>query len=197
MPKGHFTSNQSKCESDIEIEFIGSCPFDKHKDIAMTKSTFALLVASFMIAPAAYATTPATVAVVPTAPAKGVLRVKSVYGLNETIARLKADIAAKGIKFFAEIDQSQLGAAANIAIRPSKLILFGNPPLGVQFLSANPYSGLDWPVRMLVLEEADGSISVAWTDFGYVADRYSITNRTAQFAMASEVAASIASSATK
>ena len=163
----------------------------------MTKSIFALLATSFMIVPAVHAAPPATVEVTPTAPAKGVLRVKSVYGLDETIARLKADIAAKGVKFFAEIDQSQLGAATNIAIRPSKLILFGNPPLGVQFLSANPYSGLDWPVRMLVLEEADGSISIAWTDFGYVADRYSITNRTAQFAMASEVAASIASSATK
>lgn len=197
MPKRNFTCNPSKCECDFEIEFIGSRPFDKHKDIAMTKSFFALLATSLMIIPAAQAAAPATVAAAPTAPAKGVLRIKSVYGLDETIARLKADIAAKGIKFFAEIDQSQLGAAANIAIRPSKLILFGNPPLGVQFLSANPYSGLDWPVRMLVLEEADGSISVAWTDFGYVADRYSITNRTAQFAMASEVAASIASSATK
>ena len=197
MPKGHFTCNPSKCESDFEIELIGSCPFDMHKDIAMTKSIFALLATSFMIVHAVHAAPPATVEVTPTAPAKGVLRVKSVYGLDETIARLKADIAAKGIKFFAEIDQSQLGVAANIAIRPSKLILFGNPPLGVQFLSANPYSGLDWPVRMLVLEEADGSISVAWTDFGYVADRYSITSRTAQFAMASEVAASIASSATK
>jgi uncharacterized protein (DUF302 family) len=110
---------------------------------------------------------------------------------------LKADIATKGIKFFTEIDQSQLGAGANIAIRPSKLILFGNPPLGVQFLTANPYSGLDWPVRMLILQEADGSVSVAWTDFTYIAKRYSITNRKAQFKMASEVAASIASSATK
>jgi hypothetical protein len=52
-------------------------------------------------------------------------------------------------------------------------------------------------VRMLVLQEADGSISVAWTDFSYIAGRYSITNRKAQFKMASEVAASIASSATK
>ncbi len=197
MHKGNFTRNPSQCESVVEIEFIGSNPFHKHKDIAVTKLTIALLATSFMLTPAAQAAATAPTSPSPTAPAKGVLRVKSVYGLDETIARLKADIAAKGIKFFAEIDQSQLGAAANIAIRPSKLILFGNPPLGVQFLSANPYSGLDWPVRMLILKEADGSISVAWTDFAYVADRYSITDRTAQFAMASEVAASIASSATK
>jgi uncharacterized protein (DUF302 family) len=161
----------------------------------MTKTLIALCAAAMFIAPAVHPAPPTMLA--PTTPAKGVVRVKSLYSLDETIERLKADIAAKGIKFFAEIDQSQLGAGAGIAIRPSKLILFGNPPLGVQFLSANPYSGLDWPVRMLVLQEADGSISVAWTDFGYIAGRYSITNRKAQFKMASEVAASIASSATK
>ena len=92
---------------------------------------------------------------------------------------------------------SQIVEARDAGIRPSRLILFGNPPLGVQFLQSNPYSGLDWPVRMLILQEADGSVSVAWTDFGYIAKRYSITDREAQFKMAGEVAASIASSATK
>ena len=92
----------------------------------------------------------------------------------------------------------ELGAAsANLNIRASRLILFGNPPLGVQFLQSNPYSGLDWPVRMLIIEEADGSVSVAWNDFAYVAKRYAIRDRDAQFKMAAEVAASIASSATK
>ena len=133
----------------------------------------------------------------PTAPAQGVVRVRSLYGMDETVDRLKADIASKGIRFFTEIDQGQLGAGADIAIRPSRLILFGNPPLGVQFLSSNPYSGLDWPVRMLVLQEADGSVSVAWTRFGHIADRYSIADRAAQFAMADAVAASIASSVTR
>ena len=160
----------------------------------MTKTIFATLAATFMSATALQAAAPDAA---PTAPAQGVLRVKSAYGVDETVARIKADIAAKGIKLFAEIDQSQLGADAKIEIRPSKLILFGNPPLGVQFLSANPYSGLDWPVRMLILQEADGSVSVAWSDFSYIANRYAITNREAQFKMASEVAASIASSATK
>lgn len=162
----------------------------------MTKTLIALCAATMMIAPVAYAA-PSPTTLAPTAPAQGVVRVKSLYSVDETVERLKADIAAKGIKFFTEIDQSQLGASANITIRPSKLILFGNPPLGVQFLSSNPYSGLDWPVRMLVLQEADGSVSIAWTDFNYIAKRFSITNRKAQFKMAGEVAASIASSATK
>lgn len=127
-------------------------------------------------------------------PAAGIIRVKSAYGFDETITRVKADIAAKGIKFFDEIDQSQLGAGANIALRPSKLLLFGNPPLGVQFLTANPYAGLDWPVRMLVVQDANGQVWVAYTDFTWIAHRYAITDRDTAFKMATEVSASIASS---
>lgn len=136
--------------------------------------------------------------VVAQAPASaGLVEVRSVYGIDETINRIKADIAAKGIRFFDDIDQSALGAGANIPIKPSHLLLFGNPPLGVQFLTSSPYAGIDWPVRMLVFENADGSVTIAWTDFNYIAKRYGITDRAAQFKMASEVAASIASSATQ
>src|SRR5689334_7080915 len=61
--------------------------------------------------------------------ADGVLRMKSAYGFDETVSRIKADVAAKGIRFFSEIDQSQLGEGAGITLRPSKLLIFGNPPL--------------------------------------------------------------------
>jgi uncharacterized protein (DUF302 family) len=126
---------------------------------------------------------------------EGVLRVKSSYGVAETITRLKADIATKGIRFFDEIDQQKLAADAGITLNPSTLLVFGNPPLGTQFLSANPYSGLDWPVRMLVLQDADGQVWIAYTDFTYIAHRHHITDRDPQFAMATMVAASIASAA--
>jgi uncharacterized protein (DUF302 family) len=129
-----------------------------------------------------------------TAPAEGVIRVQSAYGFDETVTRLKSDIAAKGIRFFDEIDQSQLGAGAKIALRPSKLLIFGNPPLGVQFLTSNPIAGLDWPVRMLVLQDPDGKVWVAYSDFAFVAHRYAITDRDQAFKMAAEVSGSIASS---
>ena len=128
------------------------------------------------------------------APAQGVIRIKSAYGFDDTVTRIKADIATKGIQFFTEIDQSKLGDGAKIALRPSKLLLFGNPPLGVQFLTANPYAGLDWPVRILVHQEADGSVWVAYTDFNFIATRYELKDRDAQIKMASEVAGSIAGS---
>lgn len=129
------------------------------------------------------------------APAKGVIHVVSNYGFDETVSRLKDDIAGKGIMFFDAIDHQALGKGAGLDIRRSTLLLFGNPPLGVQFLEANPLAGLDWPVRMLVTEDADGKVHIAWSDFAFIADRYAIGNRGAQFKMAGEVAASIASAA--
>jgi uncharacterized protein (DUF302 family) len=151
---------------------------------------------------------PATVLAAPAAPARaavpvadaaadGVVKQRSDYAFDETISRLKADISAKGIRFFDQIDQTQLGADAKLPINRSTLLLFGNPPLGVQFLQSNPLAGLDWPVRMLVTQDDDGTVWISWTDFRFVASRYQLSDRDAQIAMASEVSASIASAARK
>ena len=84
-----------------------------------------------------------------------------------------------------------------VNVRPSVLLLFGNPPLGTQFLLANQQAGLDWLVRMLVYQdEKTRGIMVAWTDFAWIAKRHGIASQPAQFKMATEVAASIASAAT-
>jgi uncharacterized protein (DUF302 family) len=74
-------------------------------------------------------------------------------------------------------------------------LIFGNPPLGIQFLTASPYAGLDWPVRMVVFQDAAGQVWIAYSDFDYIARRHHIADRAAQFKIASEVAASIAASA--
>jgi len=126
--------------------------------------------------------------------AAGVIAVRSAYDVGETVDRLKKDIAAKGIVFFQEIDQAALAAKAGIQLRPSILLIFGNPPLGTQFITANPQAGLDWPVRMLVYRDAQGAVWVAYTDFAWIAKRHGVSTREAQFDMATQVAASIASS---
>src|SRR5262245_25886455 len=124
----------------------------------------------------------------------GVVRVKSAYPIGETIERLKKDIADKGIKFFSEIDQSKLAADAGIKLQPSVLLVFGNPPLGTQFITANPDAGLDWPVRLLVFENEKGEVWMAYADFDWIARRHGIKNRKDQFKMASTVIGSITSS---
>jgi uncharacterized protein (DUF302 family) len=130
----------------------------------------------------------------PAVAASGVIVAKSAYDVAETVARLKKDIAAKGIVFFDEIDQAALAAKAGIELKPSILLIFGNPPLGIQFITANPQAGLDWPVRMLVYRDAQGQVWVAYTDFEWIAHRHGVVTRDAQFHMASQVAGSIAAS---
>src|SRR5689334_4716041 len=143
----------------------------------------------------------AAVLAITTVPARadsddGIVRVKSAVPMSEAITRIKADIAAKGIKFFSEIDQSKLAADAGIKLRPSTLLVFGNPPLGTQFITANPNAGLDWPVRLLLTQDDNGDVWAVWTDFTWIARRHNIRNRDPQFDMATMVVKSITSSIT-
>jgi uncharacterized protein (DUF302 family) len=135
----------------------------------------------------------------PLAPARandhdGIIRVKSVYPVAETVARIKKDIAARGIRLFAEIDQSQLAAKSKIKLRPSTLLVFGNPELGTRFITANPLAGLDWPVRLLITQDDDGTVWAAYTDFDWIAQRHRITNRAVHFKMANDVITTVTSS---
>ena len=123
----------------------------------------------------------------------GIVRVKSAVPMAEAITRIKADIAAKGIMFFSEIDQSKLAADAGIKLRPSTLLVFGNPPLGTQFITSNPDAGLDWPVRLLLTQDDNGDVWAIWTDFEWIARRHNITDRSALFKMATSVVNSITS----
>ena len=123
----------------------------------------------------------------------GIVRVKSAYPLAETVTRLKKDVADKGIMLFSEIDQSALADKAGIKLLPSTLLVFGNPPLGTLFLTSNPDSGLDWPVRLLVRQDANGDVWAVYTDFEWIAQRHQIKDRGDAFKMASMVIQSITS----
>jgi uncharacterized protein (DUF302 family) len=132
----------------------------------------------------------------PAVPPDGIVKVKSAYAFDETVARLKQDVTAKGITFFMAVEQSKLAAAANIKLRPSTLLIFGNPALGSHFITARAEAGLDWPVRLLVTQDDQGQVWAAYTDFDWIARRHGITNRAAEFGMASKVIGSVTSSVT-
>lgn len=150
-----------------------------------------LSITSSMIVAASLAFTAPQVAA---AQNNGVVKVKSAYSMDETIDRIKKDVAAKGIKLFDVIDQAKLAKDAGIELRPSTLIIFGNPPLGTQFITAKAEAGLDWPVRLLVYQDSKGQVWTAYTDFRWIAHRHGISNRAPQFKMATEVISSITSS---
>jgi uncharacterized protein (DUF302 family) len=121
----------------------------------------------------------------------GVVTVRSAFSTTETIERVKRAVSDKGIMFFGAVDQARLGADAGIQVHSSTLLMFGNPPLGIQFLTANPLAGLDWPVRLLVIEDEKGQVWTAYTDFTWIARRHHIANRDEAFKMATKVVDSI------
>ncbi|MGK9264473.1 DUF302 domain-containing protein [Sinorhizobium meliloti] len=123
----------------------------------------------------------------------GIVTVKSRYSVSETVNRIKRSAEDKGITLFGVIDQAKLGNAAGNEVRPSRLVMFGNPALGTTFITANPLAGLDWPVRVLVYQEKDGSVYAAYTDFDWIAKRHRISNRKGEFAMASQVIEAVTS----
>lgn len=109
----------------------------------------------------------------------------------ETVDRIAADVQGKGILLLDVIDQAALAREAGVELRPSILIVFGNPALGTLFLTAKAEAGLDWPVRLLVFEDAEGRVRTACTDFDWIARRHGIADRAAEFARAKKVIASI------
>jgi uncharacterized protein (DUF302 family) len=143
----------------------------------LTPSLSAALLAFVLISPVA----------VPATEDDGTVRIKSAYSMPETIRRLKKDVADKGIMFVNEIDQSKLAADAGVTMRPSMLLVFGNPPLGTLFLTSNPAAGLDWPFRLLVCQDDKGDVLVLYTDFAWIAHRHGITDRDEAFKKAANV----------
>jgi len=115
----------------------------------------------------------------------GIVKVRSAHGFDETIELLKKDIADKGIMFFMAVDQAKLGENAGMKLPPLTLLIFGNPPLGIQFLTSNPNAGLDWPVRLLVTQDDNGQVWAVYTDFDWIKRRHGIENRDDAFKMQS------------
>jgi uncharacterized protein (DUF302 family) len=154
-----------------------------------------------MVAATALVATLATPGLVSSARAdansEGVVTVKSDYSVSETVSRIKKDVAKKGLMLFGVIDQAKLGNAAGNTVLPSRLVMFGNPALGTTFVTANQKAGLDWPVRVLVYQDAGGAVYAAYTDFDWIARRHGITNRDKEFKMATEVIQSVTSTVKK
>ena len=164
--------------------------------LARTPTTVSAIILSFLMILHLPATSSAAQAEVVLA-GDGIVKVKSAHGFDQTIELLKKDIAGKGIMFFMAVDQAKLGDNAGLKLPPSTLLIFGNPPLGIQFLTSNPNAGLDWPVRLLVTQDDKGQVWAVYTDFDWIKRRHGIENRDDAFKMASSVIASITSSVAK
>ncbi len=95
------------------------------------------------------------------------------YTYSETIARLENTIAEAGGTVFAKIDQSGTAAGVGLSLRPTTLLIFGNPKAGTPLMAAFPLIGLDLPLKIQVWDE-NGTVNVAYVPAHVIAKRYDV-----------------------
>ncbi|HEX3369387.1 MAG TPA: DUF302 domain-containing protein [Candidatus Cybelea sp.] len=100
--------------------------------------------------------------------------VRSSYSYAETLSILRRAIVEGGNTIFADIDQSAAASKVGLTLRPTMLLVFGNPKGGTPLMDAFPAFGLELPLKVLVWEEQDG-VRVAYTPLKDSAARHSVT----------------------
>ena len=104
----------------------------------------------------------------------GVLRIASPHPYTETVARLLAEIERRQIRLFIAIDQQQEATHAGLTLRPTTLLLFGNPAAGTRVMQASPEAAIDLPLKILVWEDEGARVWVAVNDGAYLQRRHQL-----------------------
>jgi len=110
----------------------------------------------------------------------GVVSLRSAHAFADTLERLLAALASRGLKVFATIDQQAEAAAVGLAMPPTTLVLFGNPKAGTPLMLAQPLCALDLPLKLLVTEPVPGEVVVSFNAAGYVVARHGLPPESAQ-----------------
>ena len=105
---------------------------------------------------------------------KGLLAVASHYSVDDTVNRLQAAFAEKGLQVFAVIDHSGEAEKVGLKMRPTKVVIFGSPKGGTPLMVAAPSLAIDLPLKALVAEDAVGKVSVTYNDPQYLKDRHGV-----------------------
>lgn len=93
-----------------------------------------------------------------------IIRKSSPHSVSETADRLAAEVEGAGATVVARIDHAAAAAGVDAELRPTTVLVFGNPKLGTPVMQADQAAGLDLPMRVVIFEGADGAVTVAYHD---------------------------------
>ena len=109
---------------------------------------------------------------------QGIVTVASENSVDVTVGRLKEAIQDNpNLTLVAELDHAENAASVGMDLRPTVLLVFGNPGLGTPLMQAGQTAAIDLPQKMLVYEGEDGAVTIAYNDPVYIASRHSITGQ--------------------
>lgn len=111
------------------------------------------------------------------ADSNGLITRPSKNSVTETINKLEAVLKKKGITIALRWSHSKKAAAVGIKLRPTELLIFGNPKLGSHMFTSKQTSGIDLPMKALAWEDEKGQVWLTYNDPAYLANRHGITDR--------------------
>jgi uncharacterized protein (DUF302 family) len=108
---------------------------------------------------------------------KGLITIQSDYSVKETINRLASIVESKGLTVFARIDHAGNAEKQGLQLRPTELIIFGNPKAGTILMQDKQTAGIDLPVKALAWQDEAGKIWLTYNDTKWIADRHGLMEK--------------------
>lgn len=121
----------------------------------------------------------------------------SPYSVKETMDRLAAALAEKGLKPAARIDHAAGAKSAGLEMPPTEVMMFGNPRLGTPLMLADPRIAIDLPMRVVAWQDKAGKVWIGYTSADGLKARYAITGRDDSFKAMAGALEAFTSAATK
>jgi uncharacterized protein (DUF302 family) len=123
----------------------------------------------------------------------GIVSTTSNHTVDQTVEKLKNILHAKGVALFALIDHSGEAEKVGMPMRPTKLLIFGNPKAGTPLMLAAPSTAIDLPLKLLIWEDAQGKVWVTYNSPQYLQKRHNFPLELLQnIAVAETLAAKVA-----
>jgi uncharacterized protein (DUF302 family) len=104
----------------------------------------------------------------------GIIDVPSNHSVEQTVERLKNILLSKGVTLFALVDHSGEAEKVEMKMRPTKLLIFGNPKGGTPLMLAAPSSAIDLPLKILIREDAQGKVWLTYNSPVYLQERHGL-----------------------
>jgi len=104
----------------------------------------------------------------------GLITIESQHSVDLTADRFEKLIHEKGLKFFMRVNHTENASNANLVLRPTQLILFGNPVAGTALMNCAQTIAIDLPQKALFWEDADGQSYISYNDPAYLQERHAM-----------------------
>ena len=110
------------------------------------------------------------------AAAEGLVSVKSPYSAVNTMSRLEDAVKKRGLMVFARVDHAAGAAKIGKSLRPTELLIFGNPQGGTPLMECAQTAGIDLPLKALVWQDASSQVWLGYNDPAFIAQRHGVAS---------------------